>query len=60
MPQDSVLRPVLYLLHTADLPVALDSTTVICADDTIIFVAHNNHIEVSLRLQESLSHPEMI
>jgi len=52
--QDSILGSVLYLLYTADLPIALGSTTVIYADNTTILAAYNNHIEASLRLQESL------
>jgi hypothetical protein len=47
-----VLRPVLYLLFTADLPIALDSATATHADDIAVLVAHNNHLEASLRLEE--------
>jgi len=54
VPRDSVLGPVLYLLYTADLPVALGSTTATYADDTTL--VHNNHVEASSRLQESLHH----
>jgi len=56
MPQGSVLRPVLYLLYTADLSVALGSITTTYADDSCTFAAHNNHIEAFLRLQKSLYH----
>jgi len=55
VPQDSVLRLVLYLLHTADFP-ALDCTIAIYVNDIAILIADNNHIEASLRLQESLSY----
>jgi hypothetical protein len=54
VPQGNILGSVIYLLYTPDLPVALDSTTATYADDTA--VAHNNHLEASLRLQESLHH----
>jgi len=42
--------------YTADLPVALGSTTASYTDDTAILVARNDHIEASLRLRESFSH----
>jgi len=54
--QGSVLEPVFYLIYIADLPVTLDSTTATYADDIAVVAAHNNHIEASLRLQESLYH----
>jgi len=47
------LGPVLYLLYTATFSLAPSTTTTTCADDTAI-LAHNNHIQASLRLQESL------
>jgi hypothetical protein len=48
--QGNVLGLVFYLVYTTDLPVTLGSITVTYMKDTVIFVAHNNHIEASLRL----------
>jgi len=56
VPQGSVLGSVLYLLYTADLPVALDIITATYADDTAILTAHKDHVEASQRLQKSLFH----
>jgi len=55
--QGSMLGPVLYLLYTADLPVAQDTITY--ADDTIILTAHKDHVEASQRLQKSLFHMQI-
>jgi len=54
VPQRSVLGSVLYLLYTADLPVALDTITATYTDDTAVLAADKDHIEASQRLQESL------
>jgi len=51
IPQDNIIDLVFYLLYIADLLVSLGSI----ADDAAIFVAYNNHIEASFRLQENLS-----
>jgi hypothetical protein len=51
--QNSALRPVLYLLYIADIPVTLGIATktyAIAIDDIAIFVAYNNPILTSLRL----------
>jgi len=56
VPQGSVLGPVLYLLYTADLPVAPDTITATYADDTAILTAHKDLVEASQRLQKSLFH----
>jgi len=50
---------VLYLLYTADLPVALDTITATYANDIAILAAHKDHIEASERLQESLFYLQM-
>jgi len=53
--QGSVLGPVLYLLYTADLPVAPGIITATYADDTVILTAHKDHVEAS-QPQKSLFH----
>jgi len=57
VPQGSVLRLLLCLLYTADLPVALGFTTSSYAGDTAVFVAYN-HIEAIT--EKPLSHSEII
>jgi len=47
VPQGSILGLVFYLIYTADLPVALDSTTATYANEIAILAAHNSHIEAS-------------
>jgi len=56
VPEGNVLEPVLYLLYTADLPVALDIITATYADDTAILTTNKDHIEASQRLEKSLFH----
>jgi hypothetical protein len=56
MIQSSVPEPIPYLLYIADFSVALGSTTAIYMDDTAVLIAHNNHLEASLRLQKSRHH----
>lgn len=54
VPQGSVLGPVLYLLHTSDLPVAKDTLVATFADDTAILASNENPVIASRKLQESL------
>jgi len=42
VPQGSVLRPVLYLLHTADLPIHHGIIVGTFADDTAVLAVHND------------------
>jgi len=49
-----VLGPALYLLYTADLPLALGIITVTYANNIAILAIHENHIEAFQSLQESL------
>jgi len=51
-----VLGLVLYLLYTADLPVAQETITATYADDRAILTVHKDHVEASHRLQKSLFH----
>jgi hypothetical protein len=59
MPQNNVLRPVLYPLCITNLPIALGSATAIYADDTAVLVIHNNHLEIYATTRKLLSHPEI-
>jgi len=60
VPQGSVLGSVLYLLYTANIPVALGSTTATYVVILVtVLVTHKNHIEVSLRLEKSFLNPKM-
>lgn len=54
VPQGSVLRPILYLLFTANLPSCVQSTTATYADDTAIITAHENPVTASELLQNDL------
>ena len=55
VPQGSVLGPLLYLLNTADLPVAHDITAATFADDTAILASSENYEVAVSKLQQSLN-----
>ena len=52
VPQGSVLGPTLYLLYTADLPVAQDITAAMYADDTAILSINSCPKDASVQLQK--------
>ncbi len=54
VPQGSVLGPLLYLLYTADLPIAEDITPATFADDTAILVTSPNYEVAVNKLQNSV------
>ena len=54
VPQGSVFGPILYLIHTADLPISNLATTGTFADDTAVLVSHTDHKVASAMLQTCL------
>ena len=54
VPQGSILGPILYLLHTADLPETANTMTATYADDTAILASHENSNTASQHLQHHL------
>jgi len=48
------LESIFYLLYNADILIVPSTTVATCANNATILIAHNNHIEASLSLQESL------
>jgi len=50
----SILGPLLYVLHTSDLPKSWGTTTGTFADNTAIFATHEDPAITSLNLQEHL------
>jgi len=55
VPQGSVLGPLLYLLYTADFPVADYITAVTFADDIAILASSENYEVAVCKLQQSLN-----
>jgi len=60
VPQWSILGPLLYVLYTSDLPTSRETTLGTFADDTAIFVTHEDPTITSLNLQQHLQHLHII
>jgi len=54
VPQRSTLGPLLYVLYTSDLPTSRETILGTFADDTTIFVTHEDSTITSPNLQEHL------
>jgi len=54
VPQGCTLGPLLYVVHTSDLPTSRKTTLGTSADDTAIFATHEDPTIASLNLQEHL------
>jgi hypothetical protein len=56
VPQESILGPLLYILHTSELRTSKETTLGTFADDTAIFATHGDTTIASLNFQEHLQH----
>jgi hypothetical protein len=56
----SVMRPLLYLLYTADLPTAADTTTATFADDTTVLTTHEDPATATQTTNSFKQNPTMV